>query len=155
MSKTLRKRVKGFTLTELLLVIGIIGFLASILVVVMGQAKAKARDGGIKANLSQIRHEATSIYEESGSYTATGNELCDSGNPPTLNENNLAHPLLGRIESEVWKRNGQRDIICYASQEKYCVESPLASSGYFCVDSIGRALEVETPHCDEIDYDCL
>lgn len=131
----------GFTLIEFLLIIAIISLLATISIVFLSQSRSKALDSSIKANLSQVRQEASLIYTQDNSYSA----LCESGSPPTLNNNN---DVLARIEEEVYKRNGNTDVICHAEVEgKYCVQSYLAS-GYFCVDSTGRAVTATDSECD-------
>jgi prepilin-type N-terminal cleavage/methylation domain-containing protein len=151
MKKLWAKPLKSFTLVELLLVLAIIALLASLVIIVLGRAKKKALDGGIKANLSQIRQEASAIYTESNSYVAPGNELCAADN--TLNEDNISHPSLARIEEEVMKRNGQRPVICYATTDKFCVQSPLATEGNLCVDFTGRVTTTLT--CSSSAFECL
>ena len=145
------KKTKSFTLIELLLVLTIIGLLAALILTMLSIAKRRALDGGIKANLSQIRQEANLIYTESNSYIAPGNELCAPDN--TLNENNPDHPNLARIEQEVMKRNGQQPVICYATTDKYCVQSNLVSDGNLCIDFTGKVTTEAT--CSPSAFECL
>lgn len=145
MAKNWEEKPSGFTLIELLLVIAIIGLLASLIIIAVGQAKARAQDGSIKANLSQARQEAAAIHNEDDSYA----QLCSEG---VLNS---GRPNLAEIEREVKKRNGQQDIVCFATTDKFCVQSPLASTGHFCLDYTGRALETPTSQCNDSGYDCV
>jgi len=137
------KSLTGFTLIELLLVLAIIVLLASLIVVYIGQTRARAQDGGIRANLTQVRYVATFVYEQDNSFQ----NLCAKG---TLNNIN---PNLNVIEKEVMRRNGRRNVVCYASRNKFCVQSPLASAGYFCIDSTGRVTSRET-NCDLANLRC-
>lgn len=133
----------AFTLLELLIVVGIIGILASLIIIAVGGAKQRALDSSIKANLSQVRQEAASLQAESNSYTG----LCSGG---TLNEGN---PNLALVEQEVMKRNGQQNVVCYADATSYCVQSPLASGGEFCIDVEGRASTTQT-NCSGANIRC-
>lgn len=76
MTKKIKKFLKsesGFTLIELLVVIGIIAILATIGAVNFAGARAKARDGKMSADLSQIRAsiEAAAAGTADGLYPTT------------------------------------------------------------------------------------
>src|SRR3989344_820760 len=62
------KYEKGFTLMELLVVIGVISVLASIVVLSLGTARAKARDTRRLANLNELRTALEIFYDEYGVY---------------------------------------------------------------------------------------
>ena len=60
--KTALKKIFGFSLTELLIVISIIGILMSITIVGFKSIKAKARDGQRKTDLSSMQAGLESFY---------------------------------------------------------------------------------------------
>ncbi len=62
---------KGFTLVELLVVIGIIAVLATILLLQLGTARAKSRDVKRIADLNQIRSAVEEYFDDNGSYPPT------------------------------------------------------------------------------------
>lgn len=67
---------KGFTLVELLIVIAIIGVLASIVLVSMGSARAKARDAVRSSDLRQITSGMEMYYGDNNAYpTLAGTAL--------------------------------------------------------------------------------
>lgn len=70
---------RGFTLLELLVVLGIIGLLAVVATAALGTSRDKGGDGGIKQNLQNARPQAelyftnqTSSYEGVCNDTSTG-----------------------------------------------------------------------------------
>ena len=76
MSKEKNRRKKGFTLIELLVVISIIGFLSTLAVVSLNNARIKSRDAKRKADLKQIQ-TALEVYYDKNNYYPT--EMgCDS-----------------------------------------------------------------------------
>ncbi len=75
MFKTKNNRQKGFTLLELLVVIGIIGLLASILVVNLTGARRRARDTKRIADVRGLQTAAEDYYGKNGKYPATIGDL--------------------------------------------------------------------------------
>ena len=62
--------VTGFTLVELLVVIAIISILATLLLLQLGIARAKARDVKRIADVNQVRSALEQYYDQNGSYLA-------------------------------------------------------------------------------------
>ncbi len=54
----MKNNQKGFTLLELLVVVAIIGLLATVVVVSLNSARGKGGDAGVKTNLLNIRGQA-------------------------------------------------------------------------------------------------
>jgi prepilin-type N-terminal cleavage/methylation domain-containing protein len=69
-SKT-RDNLRGFTLVELLVVIAIISILATLLLLQLGVARAKARDAKRIADVNQVRSALEMYYDDNASYLAT------------------------------------------------------------------------------------
>ena len=62
---------RGFTLVELLVVIAIISILATLLLLQLGVARAKARDAKRIADINQVRSALELYFDDNGSYLAT------------------------------------------------------------------------------------
>lgn len=74
MSIPFRKSLKdfrGFTLVELLVVIGIISVLATVLLLQLGTARSKARDAKRVADINQMRSAVEQYFDDNGSYPST------------------------------------------------------------------------------------
>ena len=119
---------KGFTLIELLVVIAIIGILSSIVLVALRDARNKARDARITADVSQIRSLAEVLYNE------------------TYDLLTLPQTDVAKLNSDVIVQGGSLTINKDAatSSTMYCAFSKLniavgGSVNYFCVDSRGIA----------------
>src|SRR5512133_389218 len=70
-----RKAQRGFTLIELLIVVTIIGILAGIAVVNVKNAKRKASENVLKANLALMRKGIDDYYADKQKYPASLQEL--------------------------------------------------------------------------------
>lgn len=69
----LRKKTKGFTLIELMIVVAIIGILAAIAIPNFLRYQAKSKQSEAKANLGAIFTSETSYNAERDVYTTRGN----------------------------------------------------------------------------------
>jgi prepilin-type N-terminal cleavage/methylation domain-containing protein len=62
---------QGFTLVELLVVVAIIGMLASLSIVALGSARTKARDAARVASVKNIQTALELYYSDTGLYPST------------------------------------------------------------------------------------
>jgi prepilin-type N-terminal cleavage/methylation domain-containing protein len=67
----MKKSNKGFTLVELLVVISIIGILASVVLVSLNSARGKARDARRISDLHQLSLALENYYDSNANYPAT------------------------------------------------------------------------------------
>jgi len=130
------KKNKGFTLIELLVVIAIIGILATIVLVSLGEARNKAKDAAIKAELSGLRASAE-MFASDHSNLYTGFDT----DPDTL-----------RVGTGITS-NGS-NMICTVSAGgdawAACAQLTADTADYFCADSAGNAKIVEGATCAAI-----
>jgi prepilin-type N-terminal cleavage/methylation domain-containing protein len=138
----LQKQKKGFTLIEILMVVAIIGILATIVSVSLREASDRGRSARMIAGVVQIRRIAEEMYlQEADGY----NNLCDGLGGPSSNAD------IQMIEAEVVKDG--RSLTCYSSQYYYCVSVQLTGENakYFCIDHNGNNIESAATLCSA-DY---
>ncbi len=63
---------KGFTLIELLVVVAIIGILASVVLASLNTARAKGANAAVKANMDNLRAQASIIYDSANPNSYAG-----------------------------------------------------------------------------------
>lgn len=68
-----KKREKGFTLIELMIVVAIIGILAAIAIPRFGQLISKAKEGKTKGNLGSVRSALAICYGDTEAYPTSAN----------------------------------------------------------------------------------
>ncbi len=73
------KRIKGFTLAELLIVMALIGILASIAIPQFKHATKRAKETVLKENLYIIRKVIDEYYSDKGKYPPTLQTLVEEG----------------------------------------------------------------------------
>lgn len=101
--------------------IAVIGILASVVLASLNTARDKGEDASTKATLSSVRAQAELYYDgNSNSYKG----FCLDTKTKTL---------LTDIE-----------YTCNDAQDEYAVSSSLNENGYFCIDNLGTAKEVDT-----------
>lgn len=66
-----RSTHNGFTLIELLVVIAIIGILAAIVMVALGDSRAKARNAAVLTQMDEYQKALELYYAQTGAYPAT------------------------------------------------------------------------------------
>jgi prepilin-type N-terminal cleavage/methylation domain-containing protein len=69
---SLKKQSKGFTIVELLIVIVIIGILATLVIVTFTGIQQKARDSQRKTDIGAVNSHVTAYYAETGTYPTLG-----------------------------------------------------------------------------------
>ena len=68
----MKKQLRGFTLVELLVAVGIIGVLASVSVVSIGSVRQKGRDAKRISEIREIQKALEGYFSTRNSYPATG-----------------------------------------------------------------------------------
>jgi len=122
----------GFTLIEILITIGIIGILASFILIPLGGAKTKARDARVMSDLDQIRTIGEIIVSTDENYAA-------------VNTNLDVNLMMSDMVNE-----GAKNIHRYSNADGYCVEAELEGGKWGCVNS-GLILVFnlsDDPNCD-------
>jgi general secretion pathway protein G len=115
---------KGFTLIEMLVVIAVVGILSATVLTALGPARNKGRDTRIRSNISQIAAVAEAKFN--------GNQY------PASSDSDIS-----ALISDTNKYNGGSGATYNATGASFAAWSPLASGGYFCVDSTGNKVDLQ------------
>ena len=147
---------KGFTLIELLVVVAIIGILAAVVLVALSSARSKGGDGGVKAQLSNMRGQAELYNVSNDGYSIA------TASFPTLT---TATPC--SVASSVFDSTSTHNIVAMitsaesiSGHKAVCVLNGPASNTkanawavaiemktpntFFCVDSTGKTRTYST-----------
>jgi prepilin-type N-terminal cleavage/methylation domain-containing protein len=135
---------KGFTLVELLIVIAIIGVLASAVLVGFPEAVKRAKDGRLKASMAQMRTLMASAFDGYGNYD----------NFSTTSED--MSPLVNDVQKNSYGNTYTLVKAPLTSSDSVCVFAPLNEKNgatWYCVDSLGHAGTADIdPATTSVDY---
>lgn len=129
----MNRKSKGFTLIELLVVIAIIGILAALVLVALGNARAKANDARIKSNVSQLRTLAE-VYYDSHDASYAGLDGCLTS---AADDCASVSAQMVSLADDTELANGSAAPTIVAAADSFCISAALKTAGVTCVDSTG------------------
>lgn len=157
--------MRGFTLIELLVVISIIGFLSSIVLTSLSEARLKARDANLKLQLSEFQKLMELEYSDTGSYANLQKGWASNSNDCTaksfggnysskalsicnqlvsLSEDGFfPNPPPGGYRFHTGTQAGQLDPNDYKRAFSIIVYLP-GKQAYFCIGSGGKSDDTST-----------
>ncbi len=141
----LSKTKKGFTLIEILIVVAIIGILATIVVVSMRQASDRGKSAKIISSVVQVRSIADDLYLQN---TDGYKDLCDLSGGFGTNAD------LQIIKADIEEYGGS--VTCYSEQYHFCVSTRLVGEEdvYFCIDDSGTNVQAASSLCTGTNISC-
>ncbi len=128
---------RAFTLLELMVVVAIIGLMATIVLLNTWGQREKAKDANVKSYIHQVRNAAEFSYiRDNESYAM----VCDGS------DNTLSNSGDFRIlEEAIMNENGNLPVKCFVSADgkDFAVSSPLSTGKHWCLESAGTTIEID------------
>ena len=154
--KFVRNNKQGFTLLELLVVVAIIGILASVIFVALSDSQKKGADAAVKANLSTIRGESELFaLDNNDSFLPSGGTTFGIATCPAYNVSGTdmlsKDKTIADAIAEAVKRGTGGS--CYNSSLNWVVAVGLKSNAdtSWCVDSGGNSRQVASAPASAIN----
>ncbi len=153
---TILKRERGFTLLELMVVVGLVAILASLVMVALGTARGKGGDAGVKSNLHTIANQAELFMTANNSYLPAGGSTFSIATCPTYNgagTNMLSKDKVIADSIAQAVSNGGNGSSCYNSSSAWAVAVGLKSSPSlsWCIDNSGASKQVSSAPASAIN----
>jgi prepilin-type N-terminal cleavage/methylation domain-containing protein len=130
---------RGFTLIELLVVIAIIGILSSVVLASLSTARNKAKDAGIRSQMSSLRTQAEIYYSDhSNSYGTAGTDCAAAV---------FSDSQIGVLKSKIETDSGHT-MACNNTTSDWAAQIQLSGTSgvYVCVDSSGKVSDKSSAH---------
>lgn len=133
------KNKKGFTLLELLVVVGLVAILATITVALLSNARNKGANAGIQSNLfnSIAQGEIFAISNTNYSGVCTNGMV---GGAQGIGLNVFTAAKSAGLQNYSTNTTGGAGVAtCNDSTTAWAAEVPLKTGGFWCVDSRGKS----------------
>jgi prepilin-type N-terminal cleavage/methylation domain-containing protein len=135
MKMSSRNNSSGFTLVEALAVIAIIGFLAAIILVDVGNSKKQGEDTAVRSALLEVRNAAELYFNKHYTYE----DVCKKNGKDLSKDGDF-----GILGDYIDRHNGLNGKIgCVATKEGFAVISSLNLGDCWCVDYQGVSEKVK------------
>jgi prepilin-type N-terminal cleavage/methylation domain-containing protein len=134
--------MRGFTVVELLVVIAVIGILASVVLGSLRDARDDGLEAKIKSELVLLGKRAS--VDESKSFTF--DVVCGSNGIATSTE------IMNIITSI--ERFSPEPVTCNSDSTMYAVSAAMSSTTYWCIDSSGHSKDVPGQLVAGTDFVC-
>ncbi len=134
-----------------MVVIAIIGVLASVVLAAVNSARSKGADSAVKANLASTRPQAELFYD-ANSYSYDGGssatDLCNSaasvGSPAVKGIYPGVYAAaqamsIASVTINNASATSASTVTCNSASTAWAAESPLKTGGFWCVDSGGSS----------------
>jgi len=151
----MNKMKKGFTLIELMVVVGIIGLLAAVVLAALNSARGKGVDATVKSDLVNAIKQGEVFYTTNTAAPDTYTNVCNSAGAYGASTVTLlvdgAAKAYGLAGSPAYTRNNAAPSAttasCNDSATAWAAEVPLkttspAANQMWCVDSTGKSKQV-------------
>lgn len=137
----------GFTLIELMVVVGIIALLATVVLAVLDSAKSKGNDAGIKLNLKNAMNQGEIFWNTNTTNPNTYTSVCTASGGVGLLFYAAAQDagVTGTGVNTTNNNGGDwAHATCHAIANAWAAEVPLSTSAsgspvMWCVDSTGKS----------------
>lgn len=119
------KKEKGFTLIEILIVVAIIGLLASVVLVGLGSFRSRGRDARRVADLREVQNSLELYYLRNGNYPTVNNwsdlrsELINEGIGVTIVPNDPLSDSSGQTYSYGYSSDKQGYVLAGTLEDSY------------------------------------